>query len=325
MQASTSQPAVISASMIFLKSMVVATTFLLVTPGGICQRDPERARAHSSVSQSQALPKESGKVADGKSGEVKILAEGSHSEATKPFVAIAREPGTYSQLRKLAPALPDLLDDFFKNRIVVAAFMGERNTGGYSVDIVRTADGLIRVAALGPEKGAMVTQVITRPFKVVSVPKNPWMGLKVESLWQQAADLYRVTLGGFQISGGFAGRKEDFGLTGELRVMREGKLATFFFDLRNSEGTKPRQLREATTGIVDGRQITIYVMDSGSLVEAPHGNLSATGTFSKNSRTLALNFTSLPTMIADGYGGGGNLEAEVVAWAPANKSAVDKY
>jgi hypothetical protein len=305
--------------------MVVAATCLLVTPNSICQRDGGRALAHRiGGSQSRALLKEPAKVADTKSDEMQVLAEGSHSEMRKPFVAIAREPGVYSQLQKLAPVLPHLLDDFFKDRIVVAAFMGERNTGGYSVEIVRAPDGLVRVAALRPDKNAMVTQVITSPFKVVSVPKNPWRGLNVESLWQESADLYRVTVGNFQISGGFAGRRVDFGLTGDLRVLREGKLATFFFDLRNADGTKPRNLKEATTGIVADSQITIYMMDPGSLVESPHSDVSATGRFSKNSRILSIDFTSLPTLIADGYGGRGNLEAEMVTWPPANKSVFDK-
>jgi hypothetical protein len=63
-------------------------------------------------------------------------------------------------------------------------------------------------------------------------------------------------------------------------------------------------------------------MDSGSLIEMPHGDLSATGKFSGNSKRLAISFTSLPTMfIADGYGGGGSLEAEVAAPIPMNKLA----
>ena len=42
------------------------------------------------------------------SGELKILAEGSQSSITDPFVAVIRDDATYAKLRKMEPNLPKL-------------------------------------------------------------------------------------------------------------------------------------------------------------------------------------------------------------------------
>lgn len=245
------------------------------------------------------------------SQQLKVLSEGSHSEVTKPFVAVAREPGTYSQLRKIVPGLPVLLDSFFERNLIVAAFMGERNTGGYSVDFMNDGDGVLHVVAKEPDKGAMVTQVLTTPFKVVSLPIRPWNGLDASSVWQQALAKYRVTRGDFAITGGFAGRREEYGLEGNVGLLREGKLATFVFHLRNSDGQKARLLKETISAVVEGEQATIYAMSAGTLVTMPHENLGATAKFSNNRNSLEINFKSLPSLfVRDGYQGEGRLEAE---------------
>jgi len=310
----------------FKTTLLVATLLLVVNANGMPSGDIPTATAAGDQPRSQVQPSPGSRnSADTRSEEIKVLAEGGHSEVTKPFLAVAREPAVYAHLRKLVPALPSLGEEFFKERLVVAAFMGDRNTAGYSVDIKRASNGAIWVAAYGPGKGSMVAQVITAPFKVVAVPRHPWSGLDAESLWQGAADAYRVTRGDFTFSGGFAGRREEFGLEGQIRVLREGSLATFLMDLKNAEGRKQRYLKETATGFVEEGRITIHLMDSGSLIEMPHGDLSAAGRFSGNSRRLAMRFTSLPTMIiADGYSGEGSLEAEAAESVPANKLAVDK-
>src|SRR5256885_9485503 len=68
-------------------------------------------------------------------GDIKVLAEGFHSKITKPFVAVVRDAETYAALTRLDENLPKLDADFFKESVAVAAFLGERNTGGYSVEI----------------------------------------------------------------------------------------------------------------------------------------------------------------------------------------------
>jgi PrcB C-terminal len=67
----------------------------------------------------------------------------------------------------------------FNREMVVGIFLGEKRTGGYEVEIVRTER---RDSALyfyyreeSPRPGAMVTQALTQPFHLVKVAKyqNP--------------------------------------------------------------------------------------------------------------------------------------------------------
>jgi len=65
----------------------------------------------------------------------------------------------------------------FKNRMIVALFMGTRNSGGYgyTLDSIRQAsDGTITLAIIehSPVKGQSQTQAITSPFLLVSIPAS---------------------------------------------------------------------------------------------------------------------------------------------------------
>jgi hypothetical protein len=132
---------------------------------------------------------------------------------------------------------------------------------------------------------------------------------------------YRLTASEFNSGGGFAGRYERLTLEGEVRVMRFGQLATFAFDLNATGGKKPRGLKEIASGIVekDG-SINIGSLDPGGLVDHPRPALSASGAFNRDESNLTLSFKSLPTIVADGFGGTGKLEATATAPAPKSKA-----
>src|SRR5262245_50223555 len=94
---------------------------------------------------------------------LKVLAEGQTSSIKAPFVAVIRDDETYAKLRKMEPSLPKLEPDFFQLSTVVAAFLGTRNTGGYTVEIIRSPGGHIRVSEKAPPKDAMTVQMLTSP------------------------------------------------------------------------------------------------------------------------------------------------------------------
>src|SRR5258705_6016392 len=123
------------------------------------------------------------------SGELKTLVEGFQSSITDPFVAVIRDDATYEKLRKMEPNLPKLEADFFRLNVVVVAYMGSRNTGGYSVEISRVENGKISVAEKAPAKDAMTAQVITSPFKLVSFSPegSTAVELSVAEIFQQRA------------------------------------------------------------------------------------------------------------------------------------------
>jgi hypothetical protein len=246
--------------------------------------------------------------------DIKVLGEGFHSKITKPFVAVVRDAETYAGLTTLDENLPKLDADFFKENVAIAAFLGERNTGGYSVEI--RANGIeILVLEKKPGKGVMVPQMITSPFRIVALKgaTNSAVRLNLfgDDAWRQSISSYLVTSGKFSIGGGFAGISQEFGLEGPIGVMRAGKLATFSFRVVGSDTKKRRLLVECATGLKDSDgDFKINRMSADSLVDPPNSGLAGTVTFSEAGRKFALIMISRPSLVADGYSGGGTIEAE---------------
>ena len=244
-------------------------------------------------------------------GGIKVLAEGYHSKITKPFVAVVRDPETYAALTRLDENLPKLDDDFFKANAVLAAFLGQCNTGGFSVDITPSPID-INVLEKKPGKGMMVPQMITSPFKVVALEggASAAVRLMLDEAWRNQMQPFDVQNGTFRMSGGFAGTSEEFQLKGVIGVMREGRAATFWFHVVGSGGKKRRLLMECATGLRDGEKgIQINRMSADSLVDPPNNGLSGRVTFSEGDRKISLSLLSRTGLIADGYAGGGTIVA----------------
>src|SRR5438132_1477970 len=128
--------------------------------------------------------------------EIKILAEGFHSSIEEPFVAVVRDVETYAALRKHDSNLPAVDAEFFQ------------------------ANGDIRISETAPGKGVMVPQMITSPFKIVSMAINgmPSVSLILTDAFQPRVQLYRISNGTFQLRGGLTGRTESFQLAGKLQI-----------------------------------------------------------------------------------------------------------
>jgi hypothetical protein len=269
---------------------------------------------------------ENEEAAESVNDEIKTLAEGNYGKVTGAFVAVARDLETYAALRELAENLPRLNADFFKQNIVVGAFLGQRPTGGYGVQITRTKDNRLRVAAKSPPAGSMTTQALTAPFKIVSVQatnERP-VAVEIDAAWNSEMRPYRVGSGEFTTGGGFAGRIEKLKLAGDIRVSRLGRMATFVFDLQGSGAAKPRALQDAATGIVAANgSIGGAIVDAGSLVDFPRSALVIKGNFTGNEEKLSLSFESLPSNVSDGYSGQGKLEATATAPPLPKKTSSD--
>jgi hypothetical protein len=251
--------------------------------------------------------------------ELKVLAEGSHSSITNPFIAVVRDTETYVALVKLDGNLPKLAEDFFKTNVLLAAFLGERNTAGYSVEITRIENGQIQIDEKVPAKDAMVAQVITSPFKLLSVPARGTrpLSLLLHGPWRQSLRPYRITSGDFAMSGGFAGTTKQFGLEGQVWLIHQDNFVTFSFEIFGHEVTERRSLVGFETAVIKSSgEITILRMTADSLVDSPNSGLKATVAFSEADNNLSLDFRSLPSMIADGYSGTGNIKARIIASAP---------
>lgn len=251
--------------------------------------------------------------------ELKTLAAGSHSSINDPFVAVIRDDQTYAKLRNLDANLPKLETDFFQANVVVAAFLGQRNTGGYSVEISREGAGGLRLVERKPGKGMMVPQMITSPFKIVALPSIGTTPIVIafDSGWEARLQSYKVTSGSFTNSGGFTGTVEKYGVEGKVSVMREDGLATFNFMLKNVGETNEHLLVGMATGIVErSGDVTISKLGAFTFVSKPNSGLRARGGFADHDHTLSLEFSSLPPMIADGFAGAGTIEATIIVSVP---------
>lgn len=257
-------------------------------------------------------------------GDLKMLAQGQRSSVSNAFIAVARDAETYGALRKLVPALPEQDENFFKSNLVVAAFLGERSSGGYSVRMTRAGNGTIHVDETKPPKGSMTIQVITYPFAVAAVPvgEQESTAIEVGEAWRAMTRSYQVREGEFTMSGGIMGRSEKFAVQGSIGVLREANLVTLRFELQSRGGAKQRVLKDIASGVVqpDGRA-RLDNLGAGSFVDPPADALRVTGLFADNDNKLSLTFEPIPGQVADGFNGRGSLSAEASSTAPRKKQA----
>lgn len=105
------------------------------------------------------------------------LARGTYCDVTLPRDQVVRTKADLEKVwKKLNLSDQKLPDVNFENQTILAIFMGEQPTGGYSIRIDRissTVDGLIvAVRRTEPPKGTPVTLSLTRPYIIVSVPRD---------------------------------------------------------------------------------------------------------------------------------------------------------
>lgn len=260
--------------------------------------------------------------------ELTELATGNYGQMRESFVLVARDAATYAALRKMIANLPDQSAEFLRTHAVVAAFLGQRRTGGYSVEIKQTARGRLSINERAPAKDAMTTQAFTAPFRVVALPIEPddALDLTLAPTWQQRQRPYRITDGAINIIGGFAGIREGAQLAGTLRIMRAGDLATFTFDVQSTGGHRPRHMADTATATVDAAgNITFTRFDAFALSGATESPFRATGQFTNKETNLTLEFQTIPAPhVADNFGATGQLSAVATAPAPTNKAFTDE-
>jgi hypothetical protein len=242
------------------------------------------------------------------SKDIKILAEGGQSRVDNAFIIVARDSSVYSRLRELISKLPELDAGFFRENAVVGTFLGTRPTGGFGVNITGEA-GSIKIRERIPPGDAMVTQVITSPFKVVSVPvaDGNRLSLDVGSPWQNKASKYNVS-GDATYTGGIAGRTIKRNIDGDVSLIRYREFVTLLFTLRAyADNERVQAVADSATGIVQSSsQISIPQFNAGLLTE-PDSRLKATGTLGE--KEISLTFESLPNNIADGFNVKGSLKS----------------
>jgi len=111
---------------------------------------------------------------------VRTLRTGAHSGVQKPERVVIRTQVEFDSLWKRSQASKQTSEaapkiDWSKE-LVLAVFLGSRNTGGYGVRIVdtREVDGKleIKVEERRPIAGGVVSQGFTSPFHIAAVPAS---------------------------------------------------------------------------------------------------------------------------------------------------------
>jgi hypothetical protein len=238
------------------------------------------------------------------------LASGSQSEVREPFVFVARSGEALDKLSELV-RLPDIAfgTDFTK-AAVVAAFAGEKPTGGFSVEI-SAKDGNAAVSEKAPPADAMVTEVITTPFAVAVVPVEEEESLKVDvpGLWKESAETYTIMSGFFSVSGGFAPSDRTIVVAGVIDVMRHGDLVTFLLIDATSADMR-RELLETVSAAYSGSVWIADRMEAGSFLERPHPPLRIKATFEGNWLKMTFEPGKRAYVVNDGYIAKGEIAAK---------------
>ncbi|HBB95453.1 MAG TPA: hypothetical protein DC054_08675 [Blastocatellia bacterium] len=244
--------------------------------------------------------------------ELRTIADGLHSSISDLFVAVVRNAETYSALREMDPSLPSLDGGFFQSNTLIAAFLGERPTGGYSISIREEAGGFI-LAEKKPKPGSMVPQMITSPFTLVAIPQpgNRRFRLDIGEPWKESCRTYRVDRGRFTTLGLPADMTAEFAVEGDIEVIGRGKLMTFLFHVRESgrESGLIQGLAGTFSEVVTSEtNLTINNLPAWGALNG-HNRSQAIGFFSEGGRKLSLRFTSSPTNNLDVATGEGYVEA----------------
>ena len=240
--------------------------------------------------------------------EFKVLVEGQFSKVDVPFLVVARDAETYALIRTLVENLPASSTVDFSKTAVVAAFAGERNTGGWTVAI-RQIPGKTVIDLRGPAKGEMTAQVISYPFQVVQVPlpQNQALSIEATPTWTNRMQTYRVSKAELESSGGIAGRVRKLSATGTVGALSFGEIVTYYFNLSGTGSDQAMKLSEMASGVVKSGSVQLTWLAAETFGDFPHPPLKVFGT--ANDNKLSLIFESHPPMISDGFMLRGTLEA----------------
>jgi len=105
----------------------------------------------------------------------RTLQAGSYATVTPPAakLMVVRDAATLRSLWHGNEAPPPI--DFDKD-VVVVLFAGQKNTGGYSVEVKRVntkgKTAIVHAHVQGPPRGGMVTQALTSPYVAIAFPRS---------------------------------------------------------------------------------------------------------------------------------------------------------
>jgi len=117
---------------------------------------------------------------DARSLPIRLLAKGALSAIKEAKQEVIRDAAAWERFRKQHSISEQSTEKIppvdFSKEMIIAATMGTKRTGGYTIEIVRvepTEKSLkIFVKRTSPPPGALTIQALTAPFHFVAVPKS---------------------------------------------------------------------------------------------------------------------------------------------------------
>lgn len=111
--------------------------------------------------------------------EFKLIAEGQHSQIDTASVFLIDNARQWAEIWGIAYAnvepMPELPPIDFAKSMILAAFMGQKNSGGYKIEIaaIQLRGDTLNVEITNYARGGgMMLPVLTSPFEMVEVPKG---------------------------------------------------------------------------------------------------------------------------------------------------------
>src|SRR5438876_6510702 len=240
-----------------------AVLLFLVVLGGIAYgntRPPQRSK--KTIDKNPSEPRS--QITNPKLTE---LSASNHSTVAESYIFVARNLETYELLRARMSNLPAETVEFFQSHAVLVAFLGQRPTPGFGIEVTEERS-VVKVMERRPPKGAMLQTVLTAPHKAVAIElgANEGLSLSLDETWKKRLRSYRLTSGELLISGGFAGKRERLALQGTIEVMQVEDLGTFVFQVSSSTPHNARRLSDVVSGKIGPLgEITLFPLEAFSL------------------------------------------------------------
>jgi len=246
--------------------------------------------------------------------KVTQIGAGDHSPMAESFVFVARNLETYESLREMMTNLPAESAEFFKSHAVVAAFLGPRPSGGFTIEFMYDG-GVLNVTERRPPKGAIVKAVLTSPYKAIAIElgEDEPIRLVLGEAWKKQLRSYRISSGVLMVSGGIRGKQGRLALQGKIDLLFHRELCTFIFDVSVPAANNPRRLSDVASGKMSAKQeVRLFPIDSFSLSGAIRSPFRATARFADEQQRLVLSLETIPNpTIMDNFSAAGSITAIV--------------
>jgi len=115
----------------------------------------------------------------GESIEFTPILEGQHSLADTASSYLIGDKETWTEIWQFANGniepMPELPEINFEKQMVLAVFMGRKNSGGYRNEIasINKVESFLNVKVINYRReGGMMLPVLTSPFCIVKIPKS---------------------------------------------------------------------------------------------------------------------------------------------------------